>query len=165
MRRGSNSTLVNRMGRNYPYPWSFPRRIDTYSLNSTKILNWTSAQWAALCWLVDWLPLRGLLFVKKNALFFSAFKPDTIILLKLTGWGSGEQPTIAEEKEATKPPVVAQLLLGLRGDNHKRWAQTISMCLISNPGNSANTDSIRQAKVQSNPWNKQTKILSITQSS
>ena len=35
---GSNSTLVNRMGRNYPYPWSFPRRIDT-SLNSTKILK------------------------------------------------------------------------------------------------------------------------------
>ena len=31
---GSNSTLVNRMGRNYPYPWSFPRRIeDTSEVN------------------------------------------------------------------------------------------------------------------------------------
>ena len=39
------------------------------------------------------------------------------------------------------------------------WAQTIKMTshLISNPGNSANTDSIRQAKEQSYPWNKQTK--------
>ena len=38
------------------------------------------------------------------------------------------------------------------------WAQTISMasCLINNSGNSANTDSIRQAKEQSYPWtNKQ----------
>ena len=34
------------------------------------------------------------------------------------------------------------------------WAQTISMasCLINNSGNSANTDSIRQAKEQSYPW-------------
>ena len=32
-------------------------------------------------------------------------------------------------------------------------------CLISNPGNSANTDSIRQAKERSYPWNKQTKTL------
>ena len=39
------------------------------------------------------------------------------------------------------------------------WAQTISMasCLISTPGNSANTDSNRQTKVWSYPWNKQTK--------
>ena len=37
-------------------------------------------------------------------------------------------------------------------------AQAISMalCLISNRRNSANTDSIRQAKEQSYPWNKQT---------
>ena len=34
------------------------------------------------------------------------------------------------------------------------WAQTILMasCLISNPGNSANTDSISQAKERSYPW-------------
>ena len=40
------------------------------------------------------------------------------------------------------------------------WAQTISMasCLISTPGNSANTDSIREAKERSYPW---TNIISI----
>ena len=39
------------------------------------------------------------------------------------------------------------------------WVQTNSMasCLISTPGNSANTDSILQAKIRSCPWtNKQT---------
>ena len=40
----------------------------------------------------------------------------------------------------------------------RMWAQTISMasCLISNQGNSAKTDLIRQSKVWSYPWNKQT---------
>ena len=66
--------LVNRMGRNYPYPWSFPRRIEDTSEVNQELMVECLLRYCTL-----------LLFCQKNALFFSAFKPDTIILLKLTG--------------------------------------------------------------------------------
>ena len=56
-------------------------------------------------------------------------------------------------------PLIHSLWCGGGSRPRPTWAETISMasCLISNPGNSANTDSIHQAQEGSHPWtNKQT---------
>lgn len=67
--------LEDRMGRNYPYPWSFPR-------------NWRNS---IIC--------QKMLCSGTPTL---AFKADTIIL-KLTGWG--EQPSIEEKSWQEPPVV------------------------------------------------------------